>query len=598
MHSHLEPDGPTRLCRLLALGFSLIAAVAASLLMAEAAARDGFGALDAARAALIFLTTAWLAWGASLALIGTPGRQRPRAQPDLRMPQPRTVILIPICNEDPLTTFARIAAIDASLAEAGVTADLAVLSDTRDEVAAQRERFAFARLLRETGGEGRVFYRRRTQNLGRKAGNIEDFVRRSGGAYDLALILDADSLMSGEAIRTMIARMQQDPKLGLLQTLPKIIGAHSFFGRALQFAAGFHGPVFSRGLARMQGATGPFWGHNAIVRVRAFADSCGLPELSGKPPFGGHILSHDYVESALLARGGWKVEMDPSIAGSYEEGPENILSFARRDRRWCQGNLQHSRLLFAPGLVGWSRFVFLQNIAAYVVSILWAAFLVASFVATVTAPPPNYFPEPHQLYPVFPNTSTREVTMLVFGVVGLLIIPKLTILTGAIASSRVDGFGGILRSGFSVLAEVLLTTLLAPLMLLYHSRAVLQVLSGQDGGWPANQRGEGLLSLADGWRSGRWIVMIGASALASVYWIAPDLLIWLLPVGLPMLAAPFLIAWTSRPLTHALFSVQEEIAPPPVVKTYHEVCTRWAMTWKNAPAEPSAGKAVEHHVPA
>ncbi|SFB85391.1 glucans biosynthesis glucosyltransferase MdoH [Tropicimonas isoalkanivorans] len=580
MKTNRAPDGITRLSRLIALGFSLVAAVTASALMAEASAHDGFGTWDAVRAALIFATTAWLAWGASLALIGVPGRQKSRAYPELSNPQPRTVIVMPICNEDPLSTFARIAAIDRSVAGAGVRADVAVLSDTRDDKAAAEERLAFERLLLETGGEGRTFYRRREQNVGRKAGNIEDFVRTSGSAYDLAVILDADSLMEGEAIRKMVARMQAEPDLGLLQTLPRIIGAHSFFGRALQFAASFHGPVFTRGLARMQGATGPFWGHNAIVRVRAFAESCGLPELSGPPPFGGHILSHDYVEAALLARGGWRVEVDQTIDGSFEEGPENVLSFARRDRRWCQGNLQHARLLFSPGFAGWSRFVFLQNIFAYVVSVLWAAFLVASFIATITAPPPDYFPEPHQLFPQFPNTSTREITMLAFGVVGLLIIPKLTILLGAISSGRVTSFGGAVRTGFSVLAEVLLTTLLAPLMLLYHTRAVLQVLSGQDGGWPANQRGEGMLTLADGWRAARWIVLIGAASLAAVRWIAPDLTIWLLPVGLPMLFAPFLIAWTSRPLTHALFRVPDESAPAPVVLRYREICARWSRSWE------------------
>ncbi|MDO6509312.1 glucans biosynthesis glucosyltransferase MdoH [Celeribacter halophilus] len=598
MHEHLAPDTRTRWCRAFALALSLVSAVTASSLMGEAAAQDGFGAWDAIRAGLVFVTTAWLAWGASLALIGLPGRQRAGTHTDLSQPQPRTVIAVPICNEDPLTTFARIAAIDRSVAEAGVDADFVVLSDTRDAELARKEQLAFARLLRDTNGTGRMFYRRRQDNAGRKAGNIEEFIRTSGGAYEFAVILDADSLMEGETIRTMIARMQADPQLGLLQTLPQIIGARSFFGRALQFASCFHGPVFTRGLARMQGATGPFWGHNAIVRVRAFAQSCGLPELSGKPPLGGHILSHDYVEAALLARAGWKVQVDQTLGGSFEEGPENVLSFARRERRWCQGNLQHARLIFAPGLARWSRFIFLQNVAAYVVSLLWAAFLIASLIGTVTAPPPKYFPDPYQLFPVFPNTSTREITMLAVGVVGLLLVPKLLILIGAIRSGRAKGFGGAVRVAFSVLAEILLTTLLAPLMLLYHSRAVLQVLSGQDGGWPANQRNEGILSLSDGWQAGRWIIGIGIASLAAVEWMAPNLTIWLLPVALPMLAAPVLIAWTSRPLTHAVFTVPQATTLSPVVTSYRAIADSWRRTWveDTAPTEPhSTG---ETHAPA
>jgi membrane glycosyltransferase len=169
------------------------------------------------------------------------------------------------------------------------------------------------------------------------------------------VILDADSLMEGATILEMIRRIEAEPRLGLLQTLPRVVRARSRFGRAMQFAAGFHSPVFARGLAAMQGRTGPFWGHNAIVRLRAWAESCGLPELPGRAPFGGHILSHDYVEAALLARAGWTVRLDPDLGGSYEEGPENIIDHAKRDRRWCQGNLQHLRIVFAQGLTLPSR---------------------------------------------------------------------------------------------------------------------------------------------------------------------------------------------------------------------------------------------------
>jgi membrane glycosyltransferase len=493
----------------------------------------------------------------------------------MQEPQPPTVVLVPICNEDPVTTFARIAAMDRSIRQAGVAAHVAILSDTRDPQAADLERRTFVRLLQETEGEGRIFYRRRTDNRGRKAGNVEDFFRKSGSAYELAVILDADSLMEGSAIRAMIARMQADSGLGLLQTLPRVIGGRSFFARAMQFAAAFHGPVFTRGLARMQGAAGPFWGHNAIVRVRAFAASCALPELQGKPPFGGHILSHDYVEAALLARAGWKVEVDSTINGSFEEGPENLLSFAKRDRRWCQGNLQHMRLLTAPGLAPWSRFVFVQGIFAYLVSLLWAGFLVASLIAAITAPVPDYFPDPHQLFPVFPSDRTKEMIALMLGIFGLLIMPKFAILLESVLARRDAGFGGWGRAALSVLAEILLTSLIAPLMLMYQTRAVLQVLSGRDGGWPASQRAEGWLSLRQGVRAGLWIMVTGALALGATAQLSPGLAPWLLPVSLPMILAPALIAWTSRPLTHKLFITPDELDPSPVVRDYRATVARW-----------------------
>ncbi len=528
----------------------------------------GFGVWDGVRVALILFTTAWLAWGAAQAFLGLPPLRGQPPLPKLQMPHPPTVVLLPICNEDPVAAAARIAAMDASMQTAGLDVHVAILSDTRDEMAQARERATFAMLRERIGGEGRIFYRNRVSNEGRKAGNIEDFVRKSGGAYEFAVILDADSLMEGATIRTLIARMQAEPDLGLLQTLPRIVGARSIFGRAMQFSASFHSPVFARGLSRMQGRTGPFWGHNAIVRMHALAECCGLPVLDGKPPFGGTILSHDYVEAALLARGGWRVEVDTRIGGSFEEGPDNLVSFARRDRRWCQGNLQHMRLVNAPGLLGWSRFVFVQGIVSYLVSICWGAFLIASIVATVTAPPPDYFPEPYQLFPAFPDDRTREIVALAIGIGGLLLVPKIAILIEGILTRRARRFGGGARAALSVVTETALTSLIAPLMLMYQSRAVVEVLSGRDGGWPANQRNEGQLTLREGWAAGQWISLWGASILAVVAWFAPDLLLWMAPVGVPMLLAPLLITWTSRPGALGLFTVPDDLRPSPVVAAY------------------------------
>ena len=235
--------------------------------------------------------------------------------------------------------------------------------------------------MREPMAEGRMFYRRRERNVGKKAGNIEDFVSRSGAAYDYALILDADSLMDGATIGRMALRMDADDELGLLQTVPVVIRAETIFGRLMAFSSAYLSPYFARGQSLMQRREGPYWGHNAIVRVKAFAASCGLPVLSGKPPYGGHILSHDYVEAAMLAREGWKVEVDPTLAGSYEEGPENLIEYAKRDRRWCQGNLQHRRLIAAPGLKFWSRFTFVQGIMAYMASPLWLLLLAPGWLA-------------------------------------------------------------------------------------------------------------------------------------------------------------------------------------------------------------------------
>ena len=562
--------------RTLTLTASLLAAGLGFVVFLQFGASDGLDALDLLRAALIFASTFWLAWGAFTALAGLT--TRPPAVP--RDPGPlraMTAILVPVYNEDPVATFARIAAMHASLRATGQgdRFHFAILSDTRNEDVAARERLWFLRLLAETQGEGRIFYRRRTNNKGRKAGNIEDFIKRSGAAYTYAIILDADSLMEGATMVEMVRRMQAAPDLGLLQTLPKVIRARSRFGRIMQFAGGFYSPVFARGLAMMQGRTGPFWGHNAIVRMDAFAASCGLPELAGKPPFGGHILSHDYVEAALLARAGWAVRVDDDLQGSYEEAPENIIDHAKRDRRWCQGNLQHSRLIFAPGLKGWSRFVFLQGILAYIAPVFWLAFLTASIAAPLFAPPIDYFPIDYWPFPAIPTSQVSKALGLAIGIGGLLFLPKLLILLDAALRGRAKDFGGRLRALQSTLTELLFSSLTAPIFLMFQTRSVLQVLRGADGGWPAQTRGDGTLGFRDAWAASHWIVTTGGVVLVMAQLLSPELVLWLMPVALPMVLAPLLISWSSRPSRTALFTTETEIAPAPVMRLHDAILARW-----------------------
>ena len=441
------------------------------------------------------------------------------------------------------------------------------------------EAYWFNRLMAETGGEGRLFYRRRSQNTGRKAGNIADFFRRSGGAYDFALILDADSLMDAETILEMIRRMEAEPRLGLLQTLPVVVRAQSIFGRAMQFAAGFYSPVFARGLARLQGAAGPFWGHNAIVRTAAWAGSCGLPELDGPPPFGGHILSHDIVEAALLARAGWIVRLDPDLGGSYEEGPENLIEHAKRDRRWCQGNLQHSRVIGAAGLPGWSRMSLGLGIMAYIAPVFWGGFLISSLLDRANLPPPDYFPDPHQFFPVFPSDETAKAIGLAIGIVGLLIMPKLLIVIEAAMDGRLRQFGRPGPVVLSAISDLALSSLIAPILMAFQTRSVLQVLRGADGGWPANRRGEARLTVTEAFEACHFMVTVGLLGLfASWFWI-PALLPWLLPVLGPMILSPLLIAWTSRPSAgSAVFGMPEERALPPILARHDAILARWGQS--------------------
>ena len=575
----------------MALGLSL----AGSYLFLRFTGEGGVNTLDLARTFLVAISGFWLVWGSAAAILGVLVPKR-RTAPSPAPLLGRTAILVPIYNEDPAATFSRVAAMNRSLIAEGMEErfHFAVLSDTQSLECATQEAIWFERLLQEPQSTGRIFYRRRERNVGRKAGNIEDFVARSGAAYDYALILDADSLMEGSTIVAMVRRMEADPELGLLQTVPRVINARTLFGRSIQFAASYLSPTFARGAALMQGREGPYWGHNAIVRVPAFAASCGLPELSGTPPFGGHILSHDYVEAALLSRAGWKVEVDPWLPGSYEEGPENLVEYAKRDRRWCQGNLQHGRLIAARGLKLWSRFTFIQGIMAYLASPLWLALLATSIVAAVL---PN-----QKLLLADLGAPPVEAWTLGIAVAAILLLPKMLILLRGIVDGQNRRFGGTPVALLSVLGEIVLSTLLAPTMLLLQSRAVAQVLLGLDGGWPPTRRGQNWMGVGDAFRASWWIVLLAALALGSTLVFAPAAALWVAPAMLPAMAAPLLISATSRPSRRRLpllFRTEAEIAQSPVVAEQRAILTAWGIPDITTDSEAApASIRTPRHVPA
>jgi membrane glycosyltransferase len=538
--------------------------------------------LDGARGVLFAVTSFWLVWGGTTGILGASAPARLHKPEAVAPARGMTAILVPIYNEDPASTFSRIAAMNRSLIAAGIAErfHFAILSDTTSLEVAAQEAAWFEHLMREPMAEGRMFYRRRERNIGKKAGNIEDFISRSGAAYDYALILDADSLMDGATIGRMALRMDADDELGLLQTVPVVIRAETTFGRLMAFSSAYLSPYFARGQSLMQRREGPYWGHNAIVRVKAFAASCGLPVLSGKPPYGGHILSHDYVEAAMLAREGWKVEVDPTLTGSYEEGPENLIEYAKRDRRWCQGNLQHRRLIAAPGLKFWSRFTFVQGIMAYMASPLWLLLLVTSLIAASI---------PDQRWWVQQDDA---MWVLALAVALALLLPKAAILVRGAFDGRNRQFGGTLRVTLGVLSEIALSTLLAPIMLCLQSKAVFEILLGLDGGWPATQRDQTRVEFGYAFAASWWIVVTGAVTLAIAITFAPGLVPWLLPVTAPAIAAPLLIGLTSlSPKARWLFGTELERQPSTVMMLQQRIYENWTT---HGPELPEAGMGVGH----
>jgi membrane glycosyltransferase len=565
MSAELRSKAP--LLRWSALALSLLATAASGWLFVNFAIPDGWSTLDWLRLVLSSLCVFWLAWGASGCLLGLLPFPVQADRPGRNGSTSRTAILVPIYNEDPPLTFARVAAMGNRLAAQGLEDrfDIFLLSDTTEAGIAAREVLWLERLVAECAMGDRILYRRREQNSGRKAGNIEEFIRRSGAAYDYALVLDADSLMEAQTIIGLVERMDASPRVGLLQTLPTIIRAQSMFGRVMQFAASYYSPVHAAGAARLQGSEGVFWGHNAIFRVAAFAQCCGLPELPGKPPFGGHILSHDFVEAALLARGGWQVLLDPAPGGSFEEGPENIIDYAKRDRRWCQGNLQHHRVLLASGLRLWNRVMLLQGIMAYLISPIWLILLLVTLIAD-------------GLHGEMQKPAAAWAGWSLIGLIAvLLVLPKLLIVVRGMLDGRNRRFGGSGAVAISSLSELVFSSLLAPITLLFQARAVVQVIFGLDAGWPASNRTDGRLTLRQSWAASYWIVLIGGAGAVASFALAPGVAGWSLIMLLPMIAAPLLINWSSRPWPVAgkLWRTPEEMQPSPVMQELRRIHGKW-----------------------
>ncbi|WP_062013997.1 glucans biosynthesis glucosyltransferase MdoH [Aureimonas sp. AU4] len=561
--------------RLLFALTALLLALAAGVLFAIVVTANGTTWLHVVQVLLLSICCLWLAWGFNTAVVGIVSRrgQRWRAPVVPGRPPGRTAILMPVYNEDAEAVLARVAAMIEGLRAIRRLDrfDVHVLSDsTRPEcvVAERRATFLVASAL-EVGGQ--LFYRNRTKNIGRKAGNIADFVTTSGGAYDYMLILDADSLMRPETMVEMVARMDADPELALLQTQPLIIGRRTLFGRALQFSAALYSPVFSRGIAQLQGREGPFWGHNAIVRTRAFAAHCGLPNLSGKPPFGGHILSHDFVEAALLARSGWKVRVDPDLHGSFEEAPTNLIEYAKRDRRWCQGNLQHGRLIPAPQINLWSRISMVTGIMAYAASPIWLLFLIVSLLDPILAPAPDYFPA-DSLFPVFPRPETGKALLLLLGIFLLLLLPKTLIALRTAFSRRAPAFGGAANIVLGGALELALTSALAPIMMMFQTKAVVEILAQTDSGWPSTDRDDEGLPLGVAFQASWWMVIAGAALLFTTFFYAFQLFLWVCPIAVPLLVAPFFISLTGNPAfgdrirRSGLLATPFEIDPEPVIR--------------------------------
>ncbi|MCW5893278.1 MAG: glucans biosynthesis glucosyltransferase MdoH [bacterium] len=576
--------------RLLLVLLVLVPTTIASAFMVDVLPHQGRTWLEVAIVAFFGVLFGWVSVGFWTALFGfwtlLRGRDRyaitglargeagGEDEPPLPDPGPvPTAIVMPIANEPVDRVFAGLRAIWESLARAGVQDrfHLYVLSDSNDPDAIVGEETAWFQWCREASAFGRIFYRRRRVRIERKSGNVADFCRRWGSSYRYMVTLDADSLMSGTTIARLVGLMESHPHVGMIQTSAAAVNRRSLFARIQQFSSHVYGPMFTAGLHWWQLGDGQYWGHNTIIRVAPFMAHCGLPRLPGREPLGGEILSHDFVEAALMGRAGWSIWLAYDLGGSWEEVPSTLLEEMKRDRRWCQGNLQHLRLLFTEGLFGAHRALFLNGVFSYVSAVLWFGFLSLSTVEAIdnVLHEPNYFPHGPSLFPEWPiwRPDWALSLMAVTGV--LLFLPKvLAILLVWLKRREARAYGGILRLGLSVVLEVLTSSLLAPIRMAFHTRFVLTNVIGRTVGWKSSGREEADTGWGEALRHHGLDTLVASAWGAGLYWLNPSYFWWVMPiVGALLLSIPLSVLLSrvslgDRLRRWKLFLVPEEQDPP------------------------------------
>ncbi|MBF0619709.1 MAG: glucans biosynthesis glucosyltransferase MdoH [Candidatus Omnitrophica bacterium] len=491
----------------------------------------------------------------------------------------RVALIMPVYNEEMARIYSSLRTTYESLKDTGELDhfDIFILSDSVDQSVALMEETAWAELCRDVGGFGKIFYRRRKLRIHKKSGNVSDFCRRWGSQYKYMITFDADSLMEGDLLVRMVNIMDAREDIGILQTAPMAMNQTSLISRVQQFASHVYGPLFFSGLRFWQLDESGFWGHNAIVRVAPFMKYCALPRLSGGPPFGGEILSHDFVEAALMRRAGWGVWLVYELEGSYEELPPNLLEELERDRRWCQGNIQHLRLMFMNGFVFGHRLLFLNGNLFYFSSFMWFLLLVlmtinaaANFVHQTV-----YFSMEKSLFPHWP-VQHRELSLELLMVTSVfLFAPKvLSVVLIALSPRKAARFGGVMRLSLSVLFETVFSTLLAPLRMVFHTWYVILNLIGQKLVWKSQKRRLEVTTLIDAVRA-HWIGSVGALAWAVIAYVVNQTLFWWVSViVIPLLFAVPISMVFSYPSAGiffreaGLFLTPVEVAPSKALRRF------------------------------
>jgi len=529
-------------------------------IMFEILNSNGMTLLEYALLALFSITFAWIVTAFCSGTIGfllqllridplTLKRIKPIFFDSQALAKQRTAVVMPIYNEDTHRVIAGFEVSLESLKETGQLDhfDFYLLSDTQDPQIAKNELSAWHALCERLGSTAKhVFYRRREDNKHRKVGNLTDFCERWGSQYDHMIVLDADSVMTGKCMLELTTSMLNNPQAGLIQTIPIPVRQDTFFGRFLQFASVLYSPMLATGSAFWQTDKANYWGHNAIIRVEAFITCCGLPTLKGNAPFGGEILSHDFVEASLLHSANWDVLLLSDIEGSYEEVPSNILDYAVRDRRWVQGNIQHLGLLSSSKLKLMSKFHFLLGATAYISSLIWLSMLALSTIDAVTRALNSdvYFNRAYQLFPTWQIAKTELIDSLLYLTIIILLLPKLM---GVIVTlvHRNKRFGGSIKLILGSIIETVFAIIVAPLMMVFHAYFVICVFLGKKVKWDAQPREGRMVPWREAFGYTLFSTIVAIAWGSTAYYFTPVFFWWLSPILLGLILAAPIVRYSS-----------------------------------------------------
>jgi membrane glycosyltransferase len=452
-----------------------------------------------------------------------------------------TAILMCIRNESPQQVIRNLTPLLNDLANAHVADRFHVylLSDTNDPRIIEEERTRFDAFAAKWQGIIPVTYRRREINTAFKSGNIADFCARWGANHEFALTLDADSFMPAHGVLRLVRIAQANPRLGILQTLIVGLPSASLFARVFQYGMRFGMRSYTLGAAWWQGDCGPYWGHNALIRLAPFIAHCQMPVLPGKGPLSGVILSHDQIEAALMRRAGYEVRVLVEEGISWEENPPTLLEFSRRDLRWCQGNMQYWSLLGAPGLAPVSRFHIALAILMYLGSFAWMAMTAIGMAILLMS-------ETRQFVPI-----ERGLGTILFAIMMIMTFaPKVASIVDVILDRAArEAYGGGVALAMNAAVETVFMMLLAPILALAHTIFMIRVVAFRDAGsWPSQNRESHAVAWEEAFEKFWPQTLAGCAIMAVVALKAPHDLGFALMGSAGMIVSVAMTVFTASPV--------------------------------------------------